>query len=78
MDYSAASGVLTFSSSSRQQCVDITVVDDSVLEPLEKFLLKIDTTVDRVVLEPKLTTVAIEDNDSEGRDESRKGRKGIK
>ena len=64
MHYSGVSGVFTFSSSSRQQCVDITVVDDSAHEQFETIFVKIDTAVDRVVLEPKLTMVEIEDNDS--------------
>ena len=84
MDYSTTSGAFTFLSSSRpvssQQCVDITVVDDSVQEPLEMFYVKIDNALDTVVLAPKLTRVEIEDNDSERegwskeREEGNKGR----
>ena len=65
MDYTAANGEFTFSSSSNQQCVNITIVDDNVLESLETFSVTIDTSVDRVVLEPNTTVVEIVDNDGE-------------
>ena len=66
MDYTAASGEFTFSSSSSQQCVNITILDDSVFESmLETFSVNIDTSVDRVVLEPNTTVVQIVDNDGE-------------
>ena len=66
MDYIAANGEFTFSSSSsNQQCVNITIVDDNVLESLETFSVTIDTSVDRVVLEPNTTVVEIVDNDGE-------------
>ena len=40
-------------------------MDDSVLESLETFSVTIDTSVDRVVLEPDATVVEIVDNDGE-------------
>ena len=66
MDYVAASGEFTFSSSSSQQCINITILDDTVFEAvLEIFSVNIDTSVDRVVLEPNSTVVEIVDNDGE-------------
>ena len=67
MDYIAASGSITFSSSSEQQCMDIRVVDDDVLESLETFVININTSVNRVVLEPKLIVVEIQDINREGK-----------
>ena len=65
MDYNATNEEFTFSSSSLQQCVNIAIVDDSVSEQLETFSVTIDTSVDRVVLEPNTTVVEIVDNDGE-------------
>ena len=66
MDYTADNGEFTFSSSSLQQCVNIAIQDDNVLEPSETFSVTIDTSVDRVMLEPNITIVEIVDNDGEG------------
>ena len=65
MDYIAASGDTTFSSYSGQQCVNIKIVDDNVSESLETFSFNIDTSFNRVVLEPHVTLVEIQDNDGE-------------
>ena len=62
MDYTAASGILTFSSSLRQQCVNIIVLDDNVFESLETFSVNIHTSVNRVVLDSNVTIVVIEDH----------------
>ena len=69
MDYISASGDITFFSYSGRQCVDIKIVDDSVSESLETFSLNIDTSFNRVVLEPHFTVVEIHDNDGERRSE---------
>ena len=69
MDYIAANGDTTFSSSIEQQCMGIRVVDDKVSESLETFSVNIDTHVNRVVLEPNFTVVEIQDNDGERRSE---------
>ena len=44
-------------------------MDDNVSESLETFSLNIDTSVNRVVLEPTFTVVEIQDNDGERRSE---------
>ena len=75
MDYNATNGEFTFSSSSLRQCVNIAIVDDSVSEQLETFSVTIDTSVDRVVLEPNTTVVEIVDNDGE-RERERERREG--
>ena len=49
--------------------MDIKIVDDSVSESLETFSLNIDTSFNRVVLEPHFTVVEIHDNDGERRSE---------
>ena len=62
LDYTAASGIVTFSSSLRQQCVDITIVDDNVFESLETFTVNINTSVERVVFKNNITMVEIVDD----------------
>ena len=62
MDYKAASGILAFSSSLRQQCVNITIVDDDVFELLETFTVNINASVDRVMLKTNITMVEIVDD----------------
>ena len=75
MDYTPANGEFTFSpSASLWQCVNITIEDDSVSEPVETFSVSISTSVGRVVLEPNITVVEIVDDDGER--ERERGREG--
>ena len=49
--------------------MDIKIVDDNLTESLETFSLNIDTSLNRVVLEPHFTVVEIHDDDGERRSE---------
>ena len=71
MDYIAASGNFTFSSNYSQACVNITIVDNDVAETLEKFVVNISTSVNRIMLYPG-TVVEIVDNDGRGREGGRR------
>ena len=55
--------------------MDITVLDDNILEPLETFSVTTSTSVNRIVLQPNTAVVEIVDNDGEC-EEWRVGRKG--
>ena len=72
------SGVFKFSSSSRQQCVNITIINNNVFEPSVKtFYVDIDTSVNRIVLDPKSTMVQIvDDGDRKGGREREREREG--
>ena len=62
-DYAVLGDNLRFEQGSPQQCRNISIVDDRVLESDEVFSV-ILTTVDlSVVLSPNITTVLIMDND---------------
>ena len=68
----AVSTVFIFSFSSRQQCVDLTVLNNNVYK---SFSVIIDTSANRIVLDPNITVVLIVDNEGEwkgGREVRRK------
>lgn len=65
VDYSFSAVNLTFSmSSTTRQCVNITIVDDDLLEPSELFLVQLAAFDPNVFLEPSHeATITIADND---------------
>ena len=52
LDYHAVSTLLTFESCSTRQCIDITIVNDSVKEGIESFFVRLQRTSD---LDPRIT-----------------------
>ena len=68
-DYMSLSEVVTFSSSSTIQSVQVTIVDDDLLEIDEVFTASLELVnavdVDRIVLMPASAPVTIFDDDSE-------------
>ena len=69
-DYTAVSTLLTFpattSSDDIMQCIDVSILDDSVFEgPAETFTVTVTTTNPRVTLGNNNTTVTIIDNDGQ-------------
>ena len=62
-DYDSVLEELTFSAGLERQCVDVPIQDDDVAEGLEDFTAGLTTSVDRVILDPDVATVNIEDND---------------
>ena len=67
LDYISLSEVVTFSSSSTIQSVQVTIVDDDLLEIDEVFTASLELVnavdADRVVLMPASATVTIFDDD---------------
>ena len=47
----------------KTQCVSITIINDSILEDDEFFLVEINTTDNAVILNQSITSVTILDND---------------
>ena len=62
-DYESVLEELTFSAGLERQCVDVTIQDDDIAEGLEDFTAGLNTSVDRVILDPDVATVNIADND---------------
>ena len=66
MDYIELSRILTFAACDTRQCVNITIVDDSVNEPVEEFDVTLEGTrgLDpRISLNPVDARVVIFDDD---------------
>ena len=67
MDYIGFSRNLSFAACETRQCVNITIVDDLVIEPVEKFDVSLERNIDldtRISLQPVGARVII--NDDEG------------
>ena len=67
MDYIVANKtIIEFDACQRKACVNITIVDDKVLEMVESFSLTLERNglSDRIDLDPIDGTVEIIDNDS--------------
>ena len=65
IDYSPVSTQLLFQPTATQQCRNIAIVQDNILEADETFSVQLSTTDQNVTLIPANATVIIEDNDSE-------------
>ena len=66
MDYIAFSMDLSFAACETRQCVNITIVDDSVEEPVEEFDVTLERTMGlnpRIRLRPVDARVVIHDDD---------------
>ena len=66
MDYGALSTIVTFGECDTCQCVDITIVDDGVLENVESFFVSLESTPgldSRITLNPTRAEVQITDNE---------------
>lgn len=62
MDYVANSTILTFAPCERQQCVNVTIVDDEIVELEESFSYSLERTSDpRIHLEQETGEVVILD-----------------
>ena len=64
LDYEEELVGLLFRSEQEKQCVNITILDDGVLEDLEYFTAKLTTVASRVTLNPDHAVVDISDDDS--------------
>jgi len=64
-DFSAVSSMeLTFQPVTMEQCIDITIREDTNLESSETFSVQLSTLDQNVTLAPTSATITIEDNDS--------------
>ena len=66
MDYIRLSTILNFLKCETKQCVDITIVDDEVLEDVESFDVTLERTLGldmRITLDPADGMIYIRDND---------------
>ena len=65
MDYSFSAMNQTFSESIPKQCVNISIVNDNLLEVSESFFVHLTAFRPNIILNPNRTTVNIADNDGE-------------
>ena len=66
MDFIGFSSILNFAACETRQCVNVTIVDDSVNEPVEEFDITLQRTLGldtRISLEPVDARVEIYDNE---------------
>ena len=66
MDYTPRSAVFTFGECKRQSCVNISIVNDSIVEKDESFSVALDSAPNldnRIKLDPESAVVEIIDND---------------
>ena len=54
---------LVFTAVEIENCVDIEIVDDTIVETTEDFSLVLNTSEERVILSPNSTEIVITDND---------------
>ncbi len=54
---------LRFSPSQEHQCLNITILDDTILESEEDFQVTLTTVMERVTLDPDTTTITVADDD---------------
>ena len=64
VDYQSVQSELTFSQTVRQQCVNVTTIDDTDLVEMEAFNLRLSTLDANVVLSIDTATINITENDS--------------
>ena len=65
VDFNDVTTTLQFNSGTNRQCVDIPVVNDTVLENDEDFFAVLNSTDSSVIVSPDTARVVIEDNDRE-------------
>ena len=53
----------TFSRDDTRQCFDVSIFDDDINEPENKFLVMLSTGDPRITLSPDMATITILDND---------------
>ena len=64
-DFSPISSLeLTFQPGRIEECAEITIQEDTILEGSETFSIQVNTRDQNVTLTPANTTITIEDNDS--------------
>ena len=70
MDYIGLSRILSFAACETRQCVNVTIVDDLVDEPVEEFYFSLERTMSldsRISLRPVDTRVIMHDNEGKCR-----------
>ena len=71
MDYIASSAEFLFEGAPQQMCVEINIIDDDLLDPMESFLVILNTTLTSrtVSLNPQYIFVTITDDERKLRKE---------
>ncbi len=59
-DYEAVIAQLLFSPGQIKECVNITILDDNILEGPEDFQTTLSRSVDRVTLDPEMAAINID------------------
>ena len=62
-DYTATSASFTFNASVPQNCVDVPIISDNIIEGSESFFGNLYTSAPRVTLSPDETEISIVDGD---------------
>ena len=60
-DYTATIATFTFSATQSQDCVDVPIIPDNVIEGSESFSGNLDTSAALVTLDPHITEITIID-----------------
>ena len=68
MDYIPLSSSLTFNASSDMECVDVMIVDDTVVEGEESFTVSLTTSDPDVMVENGTVVVVIMEDPDDGKD----------
>lgn len=55
---------MTFNHATRRRCVEIEIMDDTILEDSESFYVSLSTSDPAIVVHSESSTVWIDDNDS--------------
>ena len=68
-DYIITESILRFGACENKQCLPVTIVDNDIIEDAETFQVTLAPSTlglsNRFTLDPRITTVTIEDGDSE-------------
>ncbi len=62
-DYQLTTVQLRFSPSQEYQCLNIAILDDTILESEEDFQATLNTVMERVILDPDTATITVADDD---------------
>lgn len=66
MDYSEVSTSLLFTETVDRQCVNVTIVNDDILENIENFFANLTTIVSNILLEPDRAEIQIREDPTDG------------
>lgn len=65
-DYIATTATFTFNATQNQDCVNVVIIPDSIVEGSKTFSGTLDTRTLRITLNPAATVITITDDDDGG------------